>query len=215
MGHAPLLRDCVGSARVCPNVAHVSLRHLRLLVRLTSRVESNPRAIVRRQIAPPEAADIAHSSTAHPEVTRNHFGAPRVALDRQRIVSGKRGHVVRSPARGTACAPLSLHVGRVLLDRAEPQVRRVAAGRVVASVAHAQVLGDRPVREMPRDAVRHRFGEVCPANPAIPKTTESQTPRPALRRMLAADTRPEVFGNVFHCRNIVAQPATVKETARG
>lgn len=92
-----------------------------------------------------------------------------------------------------SCAALAHHVGHVVLLAADEQMGRIYASRVIAMVTNGLPIGNRPVVEFPRDAIRQLGSTPLKssiyAELASPCRIESASPQPA--RRCFADVSPE------------------------
>ncbi len=120
---------------------------------------------------------------------------PHVLLRQLRVVMGLADSVtVRvEPSRGSvsACGASSLDaILSVLGIRAEAQVRRIAARRVIAIVENLQAFGDGAVRQFPRDPMcQSRATERClaAAEPVSPVVVQGSDPHPTVAGLIDVD----------------------------
>src|SRR6185295_10732643 len=94
----------------------------------------------------------------------------------------------------------------ILLGRAEKEMRRIAARRVIAFVARVQAVRDRTVRQFPRHTMcRHRSTlAIDHARDLAVPANEGTGPDPAARWMCFVDLGPEAIGYTDFERRAVA-----------
>jgi hypothetical protein len=131
-----------------------------------------------------------------PRVSAN---GPNLILSQYRVAvlfSPLRLRVLVAPTSVTRRrSPLRNHVGHVVVSRAKPQVCRVAAGAVVAGVAHEEPVRDRPIGEHPRPPMR-MVGFVATLEHAVTSRAPRCLPFPAGVPCAQGYARPKAFGYV-------------------
>jgi hypothetical protein len=111
----------------------------------------------------------------------------------------------------TLSSPLRLHVGHVVCVRAEEQMVKTAAWRVIAGVADLHAGRNRTVGLLPCETMGKHRGRPGPERPVAIGRPASH-PRPAVARVALVDRTPEVAGKAGGWVT-VARPRTVQTPA--
>lgn len=101
------------------------------------------------------------------------------------------------PLTVAPCLPaLPIPVANVVGIRSKPQVRGIAARRVVAMVEHTQTVGDGAVRDDPRQSVGPNL-TILESDAAISVLVTAGSPKPA--RFRSANLGPKIVSGILPC----------------
>ena len=112
-------------------------------------------------------------------------------------------------AHAAAATRLRVAILRVVLRRAQKQMRGIYARRIVTGVANQDAVGDRPVVQFPRNAVRLHAPPSNTEVPVLPLMMTARRPFPAVAGL--AYLRPKPFRNrSAHSVNLTDSPMRIK-----
>lgn len=101
------------------------------------------------------------------------------------------GRVKRAASGRSAPSSLGVHLTVVFSDGAPPQMRGVHAGRIVARVEHAGIIGAQASSKLKRNVGREPYLTPTVTNNAVALPVRSRRPRPAIIRAVTADFCPK------------------------
>lgn len=110
-----------------------------------------------------------------------------------RLIEGVAVLAVRQVPVRVSVAALGVHVPDVVARGAEKQVCWVYALAIIAPMADEQSIGNRPVRELVREAMGV-LGPALMAHHPVPRTAQATLPLPAFICAGYADLRPKPIG---------------------